>query len=264
MTLSRWALALAIGVPFVVERAAHAKSEPSGEQEATPTKKPAWLWTDEERLAARFAPGPFAERMARQRALSERLARERGRPAPAGQRVGDFVDSREAPELFFPHEIVRGLLGDLCRWKSARRREEVGSLFAEAWARYGLPVDPLPLVEREARRIVEIEARVLEEPDVHRRTGRWLLDPCERTRLGHESCTEQTAMLGRIRTELGDDGYRAFLRLLYSELAPRMGTFVATGLTPAEAEAELRWTLGGGCGTSANLPPYLARERRHP
>jgi hypothetical protein len=63
--------------------------------------KPAWQWTLDERLAARFDPAAQAARELAHRDVIAHL--HLGRPA-------DVVDGKEAPELYLPTELFNHLL----------------------------------------------------------------------------------------------------------------------------------------------------------
>ena len=77
--------------------------------------KPAWQWTNEERLAARFAPGAAARRLA---ASNQRQPSKRAQLALAAAsepEPGDFVDGALTPELFLRWELFDELLATAFR-----------------------------------------------------------------------------------------------------------------------------------------------------
>jgi hypothetical protein len=86
-----------------------------GQPQALSDSKPAWKWTDEERLGARFAPGAAARRLA---ASNRRQPSQRAQLALAAAgdpEPGDFVDGALTPELFLRWELFDELLASAFR-----------------------------------------------------------------------------------------------------------------------------------------------------
>lgn len=135
-------------------------------------RKPAWKWSVEERLAARFDPVALEARAARHRAESEEL--KKGEPellAHAGPPRGDLdsIDGAETPELFLPWELFSHLLElgfapeeeDLSASRgSIEERAAALGLGHDLWQRLENAAFPLLQLRRDQfRRAMEVRSR---------------------------------------------------------------------------------------------------------
>ena len=94
-----------------------AKSAGSSTQDPVPhtdqlvVSKEAWLWTDDERIAARLDPVKIRERAATHAARSfKRLGVSASLAVGSGEQVSFRIDGAENPELFLPFELFGQLL----------------------------------------------------------------------------------------------------------------------------------------------------------
>lgn len=167
--------------------------------------KPAWQWTLDERLAARFDP---AARAARQSAHRDALAGlQLGGPA-------DMVDGKESPELYLPTELFNQLLNvaflDLELLGPERRhaieaRAVPLGFKSDLWPRLEAAVSPYLKLRRTPYTLFGGQAAL---------GGKGLLgQPSRELSL----CHIQAEALASAKAELGE---RAFLRLLYEAVAP--------------------------------------------
>jgi hypothetical protein len=75
-------------------------SAAQNQAQAPGDSKPAWEWTDEERFAARFAPGAAASR-----AAAARVSLNDGNTP-----IYDYVDGAKTPALLLPIELYRNFI----------------------------------------------------------------------------------------------------------------------------------------------------------
>lgn len=145
--------------------------------------KPAWEWTDDERIAARTNPTLAAIRVG-----------SASQGAPTGLQPADVIDGKRDSALFLPVElfesVVRhGFLDDGFR-----------EAFAHQIAASGLPADFWPRLERIADRYIDD-----------------LRDASERSAaLQPTLCGDRAAALAAARAELGP----ALDRFMYAYVAP--------------------------------------------
>lgn len=188
-----------------------AQTQPvSGSGQDQTIQKPAWRWTTEERLAARFNEDTEKARVA------HREARHReafpGSPTPTAQQpVGHSVRGSETPELFLPFELFDVLINrsfppDGLHQNEWRRRYE------ERAAALGLGSNLWARVEKAA-------AVLLERRREHYR--RATASPTPKTEpvreLDISACQDRAEAMAAVRDELGEE---AFLQLLYEVVAP--------------------------------------------
>lgn len=218
--------------------------------EAPEKPKPAWQWTDEERLAARFAPGSAAERLAAMTAPSARRYPESRGPEP---RFRDVVDGRRDPQLFMPLEVFGHLVRLVARPgqppPSPGEQRFIDELLAQAPSNH-LPPDFRAILERETVPYLDIYVRYLEEA-ANRRARPLPSDNQERDErlrtlfksTGRDACRALHLAMARVRSALGADGSRHLLEFLYKEVAPRMVILYESN---AEShEVEVRDFIGG-------------------
>lgn len=226
--------------------AGHAATEQPASK--PPEKKSAWLWTDEERLAARFAPGAVK---ARAGAGLRSPESPRTQPPPGQGTPTDYVSGEANPELLLPEEMLSSLLTVLYipsdRPQTAKDRYRTGTIGRAE--EYGLPRDFDTILQRETAEFVRLQAGHLERSLAIRsqemagqeaETLKRLREDNETT--GRLSCPALHQALDGLRRSLGEERYASFLHLVYETVAPRM-KIVGFGDEP---QAELR-ELQAGC-----------------
>jgi hypothetical protein len=167
--------------------------------------KPAWQWTLDERLAARFDPAAQAARQAAHRDIIVNLHLD----GPA-----DVVDGKETSELYLPTELFNQLLNvaffDL-EFLGPERRHGIEARAAalgfksDLWPRLESAVSPYLKLRRTPYTLFGGQAAL---------GGKGLLgQPSRELSL----CHLQSEALAAAKAEFGE---RAFLRLLYEAVAP--------------------------------------------
>jgi len=210
---------------------------PQGDQQAAQAepRKPAWQWTLEERLAARFDPEGMKTRAAREAEEGKKAA------AKFGERFEVSPDQhtlqgRLEPELFTPGELFNVLLSDAFH-DNALHQKEMRSAIEERAAVLGLGSDLWQRLEKVAAPYLRLRdernlralssasrSESFEEPEAESRAR----------------CRARTNALADAKSEFGEE---AFLRLLYEALAPTMSiTYSAT-----EMSADRLRASEGGC-----------------
>ena len=184
--------------------------------------KPAWQWTLDERLAARFDPAAQAARQAAHR------------DALAGLHLGgpaDMVDGRESPELYLPTELFNQLLdvafldleflGPERRHSIETRASSLG-FKSDLWPRLEAAVSPYLKLRRTPYTLFGSQAPL---------GGRGLFgQPSRELSL----CHLQAEALASAKAEFGE---RAFLRLLYEAVAPTTRlSYTINSLSRAQAK----------------------------
>lgn len=184
-------------------------------------RKPAWQWTLDERLAARFDPAAQAAREAAHRDVIAHL--ELGGPA-------DVVDGNEAPELYLPTELFNQLINvaflDLEflgpeRRHSIERKAAALGFKSDLWPRLETAVSPYLKLRRTPYSLFGGETAL---------GGKGLLgQPSRQLSL----CHLQAQALSAAKAEFGE---RAFLRLLYEAVAPTTRlSYTVNSLSRAQA-----------------------------
>lgn len=97
------------------------------------TKKEAWQWTLEERIANRTSPSLARERIARGR-------RVQTQSSPNAATIVDRFDGKTHPELFLPHEVFDTLV-TMAFASDPRSSQGAREGLTPAVKRYGLPPD---------------------------------------------------------------------------------------------------------------------------
>jgi hypothetical protein len=217
-----------------------------------PDSKPAWQWTDDERFAARFAPGSAKARLDTMMARSRRPALSRaGEPEP---KFRDVVDGKTDPQLFFPLEVFQNLVEIVIRpgqpEPSAADKLSIDRLMAEV-ASSQLPVDFRVLLDRETAAYVEVvvhyRAEVAELVARRPRRGDKEIDDKLRALQGSASvqqCRAIHAAMAGMRRALGEEAFQTLLEFLYKAVAPRMAFLSQSD--DASPDNRLR-TYVGGC-----------------
>jgi hypothetical protein len=184
---------------------------------ATPDRgalRPAWEWSDEERIAARVAAVAPGE--------------------------GTVVHGNEHPEWFLPTELMNTLLGvltrpgsgaDLTRDMLRPRFEQIGIDEQEFWATFASCTGEYKTLD--ARRWDVLRAATKAEiTDRHRLEA-------EAEQLGREECALRVQILATARKAFVREN---FDRILYTVVAPTLSTNYAPS---GDAAATLRYVEGG-------------------
>lgn len=207
-----------------------------------PAAKPAWKWTLEERLAARFDPEAVLSRQAEYQAYKDALRKRfpeyvKRTAAPAGL-VEEMLDGSKNPELFLPGELfdillqrafapgresanVSGFRADYQRWAAAL------GLGADLWDRLEEASAPyLSFLQSESRQGLPSSADI----------------PAKEARSQFRTCQARIQALEEAKVEFGEE---VFLRLLYEAVAPSVRE---ASLYPSNHQRmvdELRFQEGG-------------------
>lgn len=240
------------GYAAVIAALLSAAAAQGAEVEKDVPLKPAWRWTLNERLAARFDPEAIAAREAedeaeqdaiherRQRRGGDLLAEEKAKmtgPPPAVE----TIDGSKNPELFLPLELFsallnRGLPGE--KWegleesrKQIEQRAAALGFGRDLWNRLeGVSALYLRLLHNEDRRRLATGAK-----DYKRKNDRLRV------------CRARVRAMEAAKAEFSEEG---FLRLLYEAVAPDVRrTYILEPWPPdyqRHAE-ELRFQEEGGC-----------------
>lgn len=213
-----------------------AVAEPQRRETQEPPRKPAWQWTLDERLTARFDSKAIEARRAREQARAKSFPKS-GMPGDELYEVppsGFSVDGATTPELFLPHELFDHLIHtcfpadgrdqNLSRRMVERRAAALG-LGSDLWHRLRKATAPL----------------VADDLDHYRRFREATQSgqATEEDVAGARRCHLRAAAMEASRKELGEE---LFLRLLYEAVAPS----VSFGYTSDKnLEAFLRYQEGG-------------------
>lgn len=214
-TYRRIRLTAAVAV-LLLGAAAARGAEP---EKAGPPKKPAWKWTLDERLAARFDPGALAEREAEYQAEHEargrrfpNLALEEQREMPGPPTATERIDGRKTPELFLPGELFDSLLSQVfAPEKESADLQASRSGFEQRAAALGLGRDLWDRLEESAAPYLKL----FQSEDRQDRATRAIAAKGEEEEL--RNCRARARALEAAEAEFGEE---AFLRLLYEGVAP--------------------------------------------
>jgi hypothetical protein len=238
--LARWRLGVVGGVlalaAFLLGEIAVAQTQENGAATRHDKPgKPAWQWTLEERLEARFNPEAMKARSAREAELAKKTA------AQFGERF-DFspdqhsIDGKREPELFLPGELFHALLSDAFP-DNALQQEEMRSRIEERAAVIGFGSDLWIRLERVAAPYL----RLRDERNLH------ALEALARSEAFEDSekdslarCRALARALADAKAEFGD---KVFLRLLYEAKAPTM----SLGYSSNEGLSDRLRFMEGGC-----------------
>jgi hypothetical protein len=200
--------------------------------------KPAWDWTDEERLAKRF------DRTAQKLRVDTAIARRRGDSTPGrairseaaqnDSRPDDVIQGSSDPELLMPSEIYTTFIRVAYAYEDETAREFRRDASSKA-LELGLPEDFLLTVERESEPFLRLQRRQVELQSRTDNGGVYEESiPLEIKSLQSALCPARAAAIRRLRQIFG---VREFNRFLYSAVAP--GVFF-TFLEPPPTAATLR------------------------
>jgi hypothetical protein len=176
--------------------------------------KPAWEWSDEERLGLRFDELCVAAR----RAVASRDDRPEGACRASGA-INDFVFGTDTPELFLPWQLYDTLLGTyLAEPKFAEIRRELFADRARA-AGVDLPPDFWRRVEMASgdylsslRAQNEVRSKVNIASPAEQRALITEIESSQRS-----NCVNRASALARVRAEFPAN---TFDKLLYIAVAP--------------------------------------------
>lgn len=216
-------------------------AERSTEGNATATRKQAWEWSVEERIAARTNAAAQRGRLA---AFEAR--REKGIPSAIKdegvlpKQAVDRIEGREHPELFLPTEVLGSFVLLAYAFGDDEMALDMRQQAARAAAKAGLPSDFLQVFERETADLVPLYAEEMTLRDRLAKGGTQAEGVWDRiVQLGGQQCPLRTAALERLRGMYGTP----FDRFLYEHVAPNM---FRTYIGKSPAADELR-RLDGGC-----------------
>lgn len=197
---------------------------------ATGAEKPAWLWTSDERIVERFDRDAMRTRRER---MGNRL-----RLAPPNTYV---IDGKQDPELFFPWELLDGLLQAIAVEPS--RAAHVRASYRSAikdnnwdYDTFWREVDSATAVYANTRkqqadhRLQLAHARKREGIPVNGGISPHLVN---------ELCSDRAEALTKLRRVLGRE---SFDRFLYAAVAPGMTSWMSS-----ERDAEMLNRIERGC-----------------
>jgi hypothetical protein len=180
-----------------------------------PTPKPAWQWTDEERVTARTV-------------VSNRHPLSAESSSVSGDRNHFVIDGLKNPELFMPSELYNSLTYGL--WEDQRVRTETRAKYKPAIQRLGWDEETFwNTLERFDRRHQELQRRLLSRD----------LTPDESFRLSTESCGARVAAFRAAQAAFGRE---KLLEFLYIAVAPGISITAKVG---TDEQRRLRWVEGG-------------------
>jgi hypothetical protein len=193
--------------------------------------KPAWQWTLDERLAARFDPAAQAAREAAHRDVIARL--HLGGPA-------DIVDGKVAPELFLPSELFSHLL-KVAFLEVGTLGSEPRRAIEERAAGLGFARDLWPRLETAAWPYLKLygaHSRLFGSGDAL--GGKGLLgQPSSQL----ADCRLRAEALATAKASFGE---KPFLRLLYEAVAPTTRvSYTVNSISRAQARF-----IEEGCGAA--------------
>ena len=194
--------------------------------------RPAWQWTDEERLAKRYDPSSMRSRE------SAYVERSEGRVVAAGR---DIVQGERDPELFLPFELYQSLLMQAFSplpeasevFRDGYKERSGGAWFGDDfWQR----------LEQSARLYLDSikaqRARAKEYQTAH--PGRRAEIDLEADEFGKAACRLRIQSLETVRATFGRE---AFDRFLYEAVAPSQ----FSSSVDSDVTADRLRYLAGGC-----------------
>ena len=220
----------------------------NGSSEAARTIKPAWQWTDDERLAVRFDPAAIRERASREATepygawTPAASAQQTGRAqAQVSGTFRNVIVGRRNPELFMPFELFTFLIEGGFN-EDARQRENFRKSHASVVARTGLQPEKFwELVELASTDYI---ANMRHEQTLAHKLNRANTDD-ERMALRQQiknnqppQCAQRAAALAAAARRIGRT---AFYQVLYEGIAPT----ITVGSTEPDLAARYRFVAGG-------------------
>jgi hypothetical protein len=196
------------------------------------TTKPAWAWTDEERIAARVDPARIATRL---RESQETQERDLASSAHVGAQPADVIIGRVHPELFLPSELFRHMATNLYS-TTADFRAGYREVLIDNAKRLGLPANLLGTLDPTLAAIARANDAELQlgtsnppQPEFDRRLAAIRLQRCRDVHSG----------LAAAYRLFGEERFKEFL---YTAVAR---SFFETSFSPTSREELAR--LAGGC-----------------
>ena len=197
--------------------------------------KPAWQWTLEERLAARFDPEGIKRRAAREAELAKKTAAQFGErfDISPGQHS---IDGKSEPELFLPGELFNSLLSATFH-ENALHEQEMRTWIEERAAVLGFGSDLWLRLEKVSAPYLRLrDERNLRALAAATRSEAY--EDSEEVKLA--LCRAHAKALAAAKVEFGEE---AILRLLYEVKAPTMSL---THEVTEDMSDHLRY-MEGGC-----------------
>lgn len=226
--------ALALAAFFLGGSAVAQTQENAAATKQEKPEKPAWQWTLDERLAARFDPEGMKRRAAEDAALRRKSEIQFGErfDAPDDQLA---LDGRKEPALFLPGELFNALLSSAFH-ENAFHEQEVRSWIEERAAILGFGSDIWVRLEKVTAPYLRLrDESHLRALEAHARSEDY--ETSEKETL--EICRAQAQALAAAKAEFGE---QAFLRLLYEVRASTLSiTYIGTEGT----SDHLRFREGG-------------------
>jgi len=180
-----------------------------------PPPKPAWQWTDDERMTARTVKSAHHPISAESTSAS-------------GDRTHFVLDGSRNAELFMPSELYNSLTYGL--WEDDRTRSEARSRYKPAIQKFGWDEAVFwSTLEKLDRRHQELQRRLLSRD----------LKPAEGERLNIEACNARLMAFRAAKATFGAD---KFLEFLYTAVAPGISIPARIG---SDEEQRLRYVEGG-------------------
>ncbi len=238
MRISTWRRRHCLALGGLLAAAAVLSARPAECQQpaqAGAQRKPAWQWSIEERLAARFDEAAIRARQADDAAKRAKWRGISGAPAEVFEEssLPSIVGYRE-PEVFLPHELFTSLISQAFP-EDGRKPDEMKDRFEEGavvlgfgsdfWIRLKKVSAPyLKLRNEHHRQAMQGQSESLQEEEVASRN----------------TCWARAEALARAEAEFGRE---PFLRLLYVVVVPSM----SISSTPEDDTAERLRSAAGGC-----------------
>jgi hypothetical protein len=216
------------------------------------TRKPAWQWTVDERLAQRFDPEAMkaraSQRLAEEQAYLKRFPQERAAISEEEGPPIDRVDGDKNPELFLPFELFDILIdtgfpreGEDHREPQIYLEERAAALGfgRDLWTRLGRVAGTLVRLRNEAD-----EQQRMKSQFPGSRAEAQTVNSSGMANEGVKLCRARAKAIAAAKAEFGEE---AFLRLLYIGVTPGISR---TGIIKDGNVADHRRRLNyieGGC-----------------
>ncbi len=222
-----------------------AKSAGSSTQDLVPhtdqlvVSKEAWLWTDDERIAARLDPVKIRERAAAHAARSFKRLGVSASLAGSGEHVSFRIDGAENPELFLPFELLGQLLRGVDRNAPAIDRDVERAILAPKIKSFGYePGTFWAALGTVSKRYFEVRDGTQPSASNHAKPEA-AQSPSGPNDAQITLCRERFTALAAARSYFGPE---KFDRFLYQVVAP---TLSSSSRFPDEVQG-LRY-MSGGC-----------------
>ncbi len=198
---------IALGIVSVVIAGVVAGRELQGAAQSSEAK-PAWRWSVDERVAARFDP-----------ALRQKRAAAHGRPSAAADPLGgtqtDVIHGADTPALFLEWELFDKLVETGFPEYNGARGASRQELMAKA-AALGFGADLWTRLERVAAPYLRTRRQDMQQGRLEAQAQ---TDPAASMRNPIELCRKRSEALAAAKVEFGEE---QLLRLLYEVIAPQL------------------------------------------